>query len=698
MHRIVFLAALGAYSSLGVAALPDQPASLYREGEVIVKYRGDARGPAAKQLKSSAGFIARRLLLDGRAELLQLPLVTTTESAIRILSADAAVEYAEPNYLRSLRPAIPNDPSFASQWGLRNTGQPYESPGPVNADDAPTAGADLNLPQAWDQNGDGVPDRIGDRSVTVAIIDDGFQLGHPDLAANFAGVPGFDFAANDSDPSAAGDEHGTLVAGSVGASGNNGQGVASPIWNVRLMPLRFALDVAGFVAAMQFARDNGAEIINASFGSPQFSQLEFDAIANLRDNDILLVTAAGNTDSNTDLAVANYPANYDLANIVAVAASNRGDNITGFSQYGPATVDVAAPGLEILTTAVGGSYLSVSGTSFASPHVAGVVALIKNHHPSATFREIKARLIEGAVGGVGFLADASARRSRGGRVDADRALDMPAQPALVIKSYAIEDGGNQQLDPGETSMLAVTLENIWLNATNVTAQLNLDTSDCGPVSFDSTAQNLGDLTGDTPVTANFSLTPGASITGHCYLPATVRIMADGGYDRTRHFILELGRLAMNTVTQESLQTSKFDEFHAWHVDVPDVSGAAGLRFRTGASSDIDLLIKRDSPPQYDIQLFFVPEPSEGQLFFTNADAVGGEAHGNEDVTINNPQAGTYYIVVVNFSQEQQDYTLRAELIPSPPPAPPASGGGAFGISVLLPNLLVLLLRRRRLCS
>jgi hypothetical protein len=323
---------------------------------------------------------------------------------------------------------------------------------------------------------------------------------------------------------------------------------------------------------------------------------------------------------------------------------------------------VAAPGLEILTTAVGSSYLSVSGTSFASPYVAGVAALIRNYHPAANFREIRARLIEGAVGGVGSLADASARRSRGGRVDADRALDMPAQPALVIKSYGIEDGGNQQLDPGETGTLAVTLENLWLNATGVTAQLNLDTSGCGPVSFDTAAQSLGAVARDAEATASFSITPGASISGHCYLPATVRINASGGYDRTRHFILEIGRLALNTVAQDGLQVSKFDEFHAWHVDVPDLPGTTGLRVRTTAANDIDLLVKRDVPPQYDIQLFFVPEPGEGQLFFTDADAVGGESHGNEDVTIANPQAGTYHIVVVNFSQEQQNYTLRASLI------------------------------------
>lgn len=662
MRRALILTVLGVYTVPGIAALPDSRAPPYREGEVIVKYRGGARGSAAKQLRSDVGLIARRALLDGRAELLDLPLVITTEAAIRMLGADPEVQYAEPNYLRSFSAAIPDDPSFASQWGLRNSGLPYETAGPVGVDDAPVAGADLNLTQAWDQNGDGVPDRTGDRSVTVAIVDDGFQLDHPDLAANFAGVPRFDFADNDDDPSPNGDEHGTLVAGCIGALGNNQTGIASPIWNVRLMPLRFGLDTAQFVTAMQFARDNGAQIINASFGGPQFSQLEFDAIANLRDNDILLVTSAGNTDSNTDLAVANYPSNYNLPNVLTVAASNRGDNITGFSQYGPATVDVAAPGVEILTTAVGSTYQSVAGTSFSSPYVAGVAALIKNYHPAATFREIRARLIEGAVGGVGSLSDASARRTRGGRVDAARALDMAAQPSLLIKSYAVLDGANGKLDPGETATLAVTLENIWLDAANVTTQLNLDTSDCGTVSFDSTAQTLGAMVRDAEATANFSITPDASITGHCYLPATVRLTADGGYDRTRHFILELGRLALNAAAQESLQTSKFDEFHAWHVDVPNIPGTTGLRFRTTASSDIDLLIKHALPPLYDIQLLFLPEPGEGQLFFTDADEIGGEAHGNEDVTITNPQAGTYHLVVVNFSQAQQTYTLRANLI------------------------------------
>src|SRR6185295_17682428 len=153
----------------------------------------------------------------------------------------------------------------------------------------------------------------------------------------------------DPSPQTSQGQHGTLVSGCIAARGNTGSGVAGVAWNTSLMPLKFAFDTATFLQAMTFARDNGAKIINASFGGPGFSQMETDLITQLAADDVLFVVAAGNDDSNTDLAQLNYPANYDADNIVTVAATDRRDRLTSFSQYGPMSVDVAAPGTQVVT-------------------------------------------------------------------------------------------------------------------------------------------------------------------------------------------------------------------------------------------------------------------------------------------------------------------------------------------------------------
>jgi len=702
------------------AVMPARAPALYVEGEVLVTYRAGVDAGSV-QATRTLGLVSRRRFQGGRTELLELPRYLTVPGAIETLRADPAVAYAGPNFRRFRRAAVPpGDPLFPRQWGLANTGQGnFFCSGPAGA-----SGGDLNLLSAWDADGDGVADRTGDPAVIVAVIDDAFDVDHEDLAANM--VAGRDFkpnGQNDADPRPSNDEevHGTYVAGCIAAVGDNGLGVAGVAWNAKVMPLKFDFDIASHIAALEFARDNGARIINASFGGPGYSQPEEDAIDALADSDILYVAAAGNDDSNTDVAQLSYPANYDARNIVAVAATNRQDNIASFSQYGPTTVDVAAPGLQIVTTAVGSTYESgppgscladgesgsagVTGTSFAAPYTAGVAALLRSHvTPVPGYREMKARLIESGT----VVSGASAKeRTAGGRIDADRALDMSPGPALVIEAVNLTGGdGNGQLDPGESLTAEVTLRNLWLDAANVSATLSASQH----VTVDAAAATLGPIAANATATANFPATVAAGAGQHRYVPFTLTVTADG-YSATRGFILEVGRLTLGAQIAQSFvppDTDLYDEFHAWHVELPALpEGHNQLVIETtsqaqaAATPDIDLLVKHGVPPQYNITVGINPE-DEG-FFCTSgttvncqdpATHVSAGPDGTEQVVIDNPQTGTYHLVVVNFAQLEGglQYTLHAYTRAGPR----RSGGGGGLPPALLALFLGMALLRRNL--
>ncbi len=658
---IAVLTALLAQPAL--AERPVFPTAPYVEGEVLVRYRQAATLAKSRRdlgLKSLRSFPALH------TEHLLLPAYLDLPGALALLRADPSVEYAEPNFLRRPRTVIPNDPLFGQQWGLRNTGQDnFVLGGPSGI-----AGGDLNLAEAWDANGDGVPDRVGLRSVVVAVIDDSVNVGHADLAANV--VPGHDFACDDSDPSPvnSNDFHGTLVAGCAVGIGNNGIGVAGVAWNAGLMPLRFGFDVASHIAALRYAREHGANIINASFGGPGYSQAERDAIADLAAADILYVAAAGNDDSNTDLGQLNYPANYEVENIVAVAATNRQDDIASFSQYGPITTDVAAPGLQIVTTQSNGGYATspgVAGTSFASPYVAGVAALLRSHvAPTPGYLEIKARLIESgsAVGGANPTL-----RTAGGRVDADKALEMTSRPSLVLRGVAFLNGdGNGALDPGEALEVEFSLRNLWQTAGNVVATLDAGsdiTVNSGPV-------NVGTLLGGSDATATFSISVAPGSSGHRYIPFSLTLTAAGGYSATRSYIAEIGTLVPGVAVVQGFADDLYDEFHAWHVDVP-APGVGNrtlvLRTSTDGRKDVDLIAKYGTPPKYSITVGINPETTAG-YFCTSGSTVdcqdpttqvSGRLDGNEAITIENPAPGTWHLVMVNFIQQALPYTLTATL-------------------------------------
>ena len=324
--------------------------------------------------------------------------------------------------------ALPNDARFSEQYSLRNVGQLI----PATGGNLGTTGADIRVQNVWDIS-------IGTRANIVAIIDTGIDLQHPDLINNLwvnpgeiAGngldddgngyvddVNGYDFAEFDADPD---DEptggHGTQVASCVGATGNNGIGVSGVNWNVSLMALKIAtrfgnLSTNAIVAAHDYATmmlQRGTNIVasNNSYGAftsnlyedaEQGFDVERDAIQRFVDAGGTFVASAGNSANDNDDtspgARKNFPASYSIPQIIAVAASDNNDALAGFSSYGVRTVDVAAPGVDILMAADGGTYQYNSGTSMSSPIVAGVVALLKSIKPNASAVEIKQALIDG---------------------------------------------------------------------------------------------------------------------------------------------------------------------------------------------------------------------------------------------------------------------------------------------------------------
>lgn len=286
------------------------------------------------------------------------------EKAIERLKANPKVEYAEPNFIYSIN-LIPNDPLFNNLWGLNNTGQTGGTPD-----------ADIDAPEAWDI-------QTGSDIVVVGVIDTGVDYTHEDLSANIWINPYEVFDGIDNDGNGYIDDvyginaitgsgnpmddngHGTHVSGTIGAIRDNGRGITGVSNNAKIMALKF-LNSAGSgtsadaIECMQYAlnmksRGINIRITNNSWGGGGYSQSLYDAIRSLRDNNILFTAAAGNSSSDND-SKPFYPASYDLENIISVAATDHNDNLASFSNYGVTSVDVGAPGVNILSTLPGGSY------------------------------------------------------------------------------------------------------------------------------------------------------------------------------------------------------------------------------------------------------------------------------------------------------------------------------------------------------
>ncbi|HUQ33695.1 MAG TPA: S8 family peptidase [Pyrinomonadaceae bacterium] len=342
------------------------------------------------------------------------------------------VEYAEPVFNIQMDHASPgkhkhaDDEKFAEQWSLENTGQ-----------DGGKASADISALRAWAKT-------TGSKKVVVAVLDSGVDYRHLDLIHNiwvrpadmspyfddelgeFNDQHGFNAVDRLRDPM---DDngHGTHCAGIIGAEGNNNYGIAGINWNVEIMPLKF-LNSNGSgttkdaIEAINYAIDRkqkgvNIRIISASWGSTQKSRALSDAIKRAGDENILFVAAAGNNGDDSDKRP-HFPAGYNLPNMVAVAALDRNDQLASFSNYGAKSVHIAAPGKEILSTWLDGEFYVASGTSMATPEVAGVAALILSTSPKMTVKELRDRLFNS----VDKLDSLKGKVVTGGRINAAKAV------------------------------------------------------------------------------------------------------------------------------------------------------------------------------------------------------------------------------------------------------------------------------------
>jgi subtilisin family serine protease len=369
-----------AYSALGILLHfclitgIEAQAPPYKPGEVLVRFRSETRAAAMTRPEQKSGTRALRTLAKGRLVQVALPDTMSVEEALAIYGSDPEVVSVEPNYLLFTQ-SMPNDPYFGQQWGLANTGQSVSGA-------SGTAGADIDAVEAWALD-------TGSDPVVVAVVDTGCHLTHPDLAANFwvnddeiagNGVDddgngfvddrqGWDFADDDNFPQDAGG-HGTHVAGIIAARGGNGKGIAGVARKARIMPVRFmnGFDtgtVADAIAAIEYALTNGARIVNCSWGSSGYSSALYHLMA---EADALFVCAAGNNADDTDRHEF-FPAGYGLDNLISVAASDPMDELAWFSNYGPTSVHLAAPGERIYS--LGLDWQNLLAADFSDGSLAG---------------------------------------------------------------------------------------------------------------------------------------------------------------------------------------------------------------------------------------------------------------------------------------------------------------------------------------
>ena len=394
----------------------------FRNGRLLAKVRDGADPDAVKSAESAAGVLLERRFesLPG-LEVLRFDGGRPVRTQIAGLKATGLYDFVEPD--RIIRASVvPNDTYFSRQWNLSNTGQ-----------NSGTAGADIKAEAGWDIQEDA-------SSVVVAVVDSGIRVTHQDLAANIwknpsPGAGGYSgdvnginatFPQNEPGNGNPNDDffHGTMVAGVIGASTNNALGIAGVAWHVQLMALKF-ISADGFgsgsgeIACIDYAISHKAQIINGSFGSDQPSSAEYYALQQAMTAGIIVVVAAGNDGVNADAGYA-YPAGYLLDNIVSVAATTNTDSLSSYSNYGPGTVDLAAPGDGIISTFNGSdtAYASASGTSLAAPQVAGALALLKAHFPSDSYRQLINRL----MAQVDPIPGLSGVVQSGGRLDLAKAL------------------------------------------------------------------------------------------------------------------------------------------------------------------------------------------------------------------------------------------------------------------------------------
>jgi hypothetical protein len=465
----------------------------YIEGEIIVRFKKGVREEKIKEVHSllSGEIIKNFRIVDG---LQLIKIREDVERAIRKYKSNPFIEYAEPNY-KYYALNSPNDPYFTEQWGLENTNN-----------------FDIDATLAWDITTGG--------DVVIAVIDTGVDYAHPDLLQNIwinpyeipgnnydddengiaddyygANVLCFDpyltaYCKNPSDPM---DDHshGTHVAGIIGAVGNNGIGVTGVNWKVKIMPVKFLTGdgwgtLAGAIMAMEYVlnmKRKGVNIIatSNSWGAGSFSYALMDAIKELMKEGILCIAAAGN--SSADNAIYPlYPASYNLLNVIAVSAIDRYGKLAWFSNYGKTTVHVGAPGVDILSTVLGGEYEKFSGTSMATPFVSGIAGLISSSNPSLKWYEIRNLILAGGE----KIQSLENRTITGRLVNAKNSISCTDRRVFYV---------NNPKDGRSYSSPSIKLEAVNINCSSPAGEVKVSTPE-GEISLQDDGTPPDEIAGD----------------------------------------------------------------------------------------------------------------------------------------------------------------------------------------------------------
>jgi hypothetical protein len=427
----------------GLLCAPSAAAD-YVSHRLVVKFSDRAERADRARLRGRLEVVRARGLGGDHTVVYLVASDVSVGEALRLARGSEEVEYAEPDFIYGSA-LVPNDPQFGNQWGLSDDGTLcagficWEGGEKEN---------DIGAVAAWEVS-------TGSASTIVGVVDSGIAYGHEDLAPQIATDPGetgvgregngidddgdgyvdnwrgWDIGEGDNDASDT-EGHGTAMSGGAAAAPNNGLGVIGSAWEARILPVRAApgntFPSSNLAAAIRYAGSHGARVVNFSISGSAHSLAIEEAIESFPN--VLFVAAAGNQSSSTP----RYPCALDSANLLCVAATDREDHLAGFSNYGP-HVDIAAPGVGILTSTLGGGYGYVSGTSPATALTSGAAALLRSFRPALTAAQVRQRLMA-AVDPVPVL---SGLVSTGGRLDIGNAMDFvppettidPEPPALV---------------------------------------------------------------------------------------------------------------------------------------------------------------------------------------------------------------------------------------------------------------------------
>jgi subtilisin family serine protease len=433
----------------------------------MAQERANARAALGLGLRETIHTRAMQASGAGPLEWLDVPAGRSAEEVLQQLARRPGVSFAEPNWLLQSE-ASSNDPGVTngSLWGMYG-----ESSSPANAYGSQAA-------EAWSRG------FTGSDSVVVGIIDEGYQNTHADLISNAGTNPG-EIAANGIDDDGngyvddlygwdfdgnnasiydgTGDDHGTHVAGTIGGQGGNGIGVAGVNWNVSLLSGKFlganGGSTANAIKAVDYFTDlktrHGLNLVatNNSWGGGGYSQGLYDAIARANAASILFVAAAGNSSTNT----LSYPAGYDLPNVISVASLDSNGSLSSFSNYGSTWVDLAAPGGGIYSTLPDNTYGTYSGTSMATPHVSGALALMASALPTASMAQLKQALLESVLA----TASLAGKTATGGRLDVNGAisrLSALVNPDPNAPTYAVS--GPASVNEGSALSLTLSRTNV----------------------------------------------------------------------------------------------------------------------------------------------------------------------------------------------------------------------------------------------